>query len=71
MAVLTRQGEVLARLQCFLRTRPTASPKEAVAERVNNIDTVLWIDFIILSVLRRSPDACTSCSRIEVMQSTE
>jgi hypothetical protein len=32
------------------RTRPTASPRQAVAERVCKVDTVLFIDFIILSL---------------------
>jgi hypothetical protein len=47
-------------VDAFLRTRPMASPNEVGEERVNNNDTVLSIDRMILAVRRQSLDARAS-----------
>jgi hypothetical protein len=55
-----------------LRTKSMASPKEALAERVNNIDMVHFIDVIILSLSAEKPvDARASRVRTVVMDSIE
>jgi len=66
-----RSGMWKRAIEAFLRTRPMASPNEVVEERVNNNDTVLSIEFIILAVRRRSLDARASYLRITVMFSME
>ena len=58
-------------MDAFLRTRPMASPNEVVEERVNNNDTILSIEFIILAVCRRLLDARASYLRITVMFSMD
>jgi hypothetical protein len=55
----------------LVRTKPIASPNEAVVERVNNIDTILSNASMILSLRRRSQDARISHSKIVVMDLVE
>jgi len=54
----------------FRRTRPMASPREAAEESLANIDRVLLIDVMTLSLPRRSPKASTWASSTAVMDST-
>src|SRR6266851_802931 len=53
----------------FRRTRPMASPREAGVESLVNIDRVLLIDFMTLSLPRKSPKVSTWHSRTAVMDS--
>ena len=71
MAVKFPSGMWKHTIGATLRTRSIALPKEAVLERVNNIDTVLSIAFITLSLRRGSLEVRASPSRMVVMDSAE
>jgi hypothetical protein len=64
--------DVKTRDQCLLiHTRPIASPKGAVVERVNNIDTILSNASMILLVRMISPDARVSRLKIVMIDLVE